>query len=391
MTTPGPSRGTTPPAPAPAPVPGRSSQPAPRSGGPAHARSTRTHRARTVVGLVLAGVLAFGGTAAAAFYVTLQGNVTEVDLAGLIDDDLRPPEPTPDPEDPSSGTAVNILLIGSDDRSGANAAIGGDDGGMRSDTTIVLHISADRSRVELVSIPRDSLVDLPACETTQGTVPARDDAMFNNAFAHGWDTGGDVASAASCTMRAVESLTGVRLSGFVMVDFVGFQGMVDAIGGVPMTIPEEIVAPEAGLHLQPGAQVLDGTQALGLARARKGTGPDMDGSDLNRIGRQQELLGAMADTVLSRDILTDTPALMSLLGAATSSLTASPEYASLRNLAGLALSLRGIAPEDITFRMTPVVDSTKQRYRVEWTQEAYDMWARMAADEPIGEAADVTR
>lgn len=387
MTTPGPSRRAT----HPSPSQDQTGRREPRVGGPAHARSLRTHRVSTVVGLVLAGVLAFGGTAAAAFYLTLQGNVTEVDLAGLIDEDLRPPEPTPDPEDPSAGTAVNILLIGSDDRSGDNAAIGGEDGGMRSDTTIVMHISADRSRVELVSIPRDSLVDLPACETTQGTVEARKDAMFNNAFAEGWDTGGDIASAASCTVRAVESLTNVRLSGFVMVDFVGFQGMVDAIGGVPMTIPEEIVAPEAGLHLQPGEQVLDGTQALGLARARKGTGPDMDGSDLNRIGRQQELLGAMADKVLSQDILMDTPALMSFLGAATSSLTASPEYSSLRNLAGLALSLRGIEPEDITFLMTPVVDSTKQRYRVEWTQEAHDMWARMAADEPVAGPADVTR
>ena len=387
MTTPGPSRRAT----HPSPSQDQTGRREPRVGGPAHARSLRTHRVSTVVGLVLAGVLAFGGTAAAAFYLTLQGNVTEVDLAGLIDEDLRPPEPTPDPEDPSAGTAVNILLIGSDDRSGDNAAIGGEDGGMRSDTTIVMHISADRSRVELVSIPRDSLVDLPACETTQGTVEAREDAMFNNAFAEGWDTGGDIASAASCTVRAVESLTNVRLSGFVMVDFVGFQGMVDAIGGVPMTIPEEIVAPEAGLHLQPGEQVLDGTQALGLARARKGTGPDMDGSDLTRIGRQQELLGAMADKVLSQDILMDTPALMSFLGAATSSLTASPEYSSLRNLAGLALSLRGIEPEDITFLMTPVVDSTKQRYRVEWTQEAHDMWARMAADEPVAGPADVTR
>lgn len=389
MTTPGPSRRAT--LPSPAPTPDQTVRRGPRAGGPAHARSLRTHRVSTLVGLVLAGILAFGGTAATAFYLTLQGNVTEVDLAGLIDEDLRPPEPTPDPEDPDAGTAVNILLIGSDDRSGENAAIGGEDGGMRSDTTIVMHISADRSRVELVSIPRDSLVDLPACETTQGTVEARDDTMFNNAFARGWDTGGDIASAASCTMRAVESLTDVRLSGFVMVDFVGFQGMVDAIGGVPMTIPEEIVAPEAGLHLQPGEQVLDGTQALGLARARKGTGPAMDGSDLHRIDRQQELLGAMAGKVLSQDVLSDTPALMSFLGAATSSLTASPEYSSLRNLAGLALSLRGIAPEDITFLTTPVVDSTKQRYRVEWTQEAYDMWARMAADEPVAGPADVTR
>lgn len=377
MTTSGPSRSTTTPP----------TDRAPRTGGPTHALSRRTHRGSTVVGLVLTGVLAFGATAGAAFYATLQGNVTEVDLAGLIDEELRPPEPTPDPEDPSSGTAVTLLLIGSDDRSGGNAAIGGTDNGMRSDTTIVLHISADRSRVELVSIPRDSLVDLPACETTQGTVPARDGAMFNRAFADGWDTGGDIASAASCTMRAVESLTNVRLDGFVMVDFVGFQGMVDAIGGVPMTIPEEIVAPEAGLHLQPGEQVLDGTQALGLARARKGTGPDMDGSDLNRIGLQQELLGAMASKVLSQGTLTDTPALMSFLAAATSSLTASPEYSSLRNLAGLALSLREISPEDITFLMTPVVDSTTQRYRVEWTPEAYDVWARMAADAPV----DVTR
>lgn len=356
---------------------------------PRHARTVRQHSAIRIISLALTGCFVFVATGAGAIYYKMQSNIKAVNVAHLLDGvDGLPSAPVPDPADPNAGVPVNILLIGSDDRTGENAAIGGEEDGMRSDTTIVMHISADRSRVELVSIPRDSLVDIPSCTMTNGTTTAaKKNAMFNKAFATGWDNGHDIDSAAACTMLTVMSLTNVYLDGFIAVDFAGFQDMIDGIGGVPICIPEKIVAPEANLSLEAGQQTLNGEQALGLARARKGTG--LDGSDLKRINRQQELLGATARTVLDKNILTGAPALLKFLDAATSSLTASPEFASLQNLTGLALSLRSIDPTSISFLMIPVADSTAQAGRVVWTSAADKVWENLAADLPIDGSGEV--
>ncbi|SDC93708.1 transcriptional attenuator, LytR family [Sanguibacter gelidistatuariae] len=350
---------------------------------PRHARTVRTHSMMRLIGLVLTGVFAFVATGAGAIYYKMQNNIESIDVSDLLAGvDGLPSAPTEDPKDPKAGVPVNILLMGSDDRSGENATIGGEAGGMRSDTTIVMHISADRTRVDLVSIPRDSMVAIPSCTMTDGsTTKAQKKAMFNSAFATGWDNGGDIASAAGCSMLTVMSITDVYLDGFVVVDFAGFQSMIDSIGGVPICLPEAIVSPEANLNLAAGQQTLNGEQALGLARARKGTG--LNGSDLTRISRQQELLGATANTLLDKNLLTDAPGLLKFLNAATSSLKASPEFASLQNLSGLAMSLRGIDAAKINFLMVPVADDPADKNRVVWTSAADDVWANIAADRPI--------
>ena len=350
---------------------------------PAHRRSDRSHRVLRALSLVVVGVFAFGATAAGAVYYRFQNNIESVDVSALLGEDPEAPKEPTGITDPNAGLPITILLLGSDDRSGVNAELGGENPGMRSDTTIVLHISADRSRMEMVSIPRDSLVDVPSCTMTDGsTTSASEDTMFNAIFARGWDTGGDIASAVGCTQKTVESLTGLDLDGFALVDFAGFQGMIDALGGVPMCIPEDIESPDASLYLSAGVQTLNGTQALGLARARSGTGPNMDGSDLNRIGRQQELLAATMRAVLDQNILTNGPALLQFVNAATSSLTASPDLASIPNMSGLAYSMRGISSDKITFMTIPVATATNKN-RVVWTSEADTIWSNMVADQPI--------
>ncbi len=213
-------------------------------------------------------------------------------------------------------------------------------GGMRSDTTIVVHVSADRSRAELVSIPRDSLVAVPSCTMTNGKKSwAQRSAMFNTAFATGWDMGGDMASAAGCTIKTVQALTGLTIDHFVVVDFVGFESMVNAIGGVPICLPTSYDSPNAGLHVNAGFQALNGQTALAYARAREGT--NMNGSDLQRAARQQQFVAAMIRQVLSKDVLTSVPRLLSFLDAATKSLTVDPGLSHLTDMAGIALSLRG--------------------------------------------------
>ncbi len=204
---------------------------------------------------------------------------------------------------------------------------------------------------------------------------------FNAAFANGATVGGDVDSAAACTITTVESLTDVFVDGFVVVDFAGFQNMVTAIGGVPICIPEAIDSPKADLKLDAGWQTLDGAQALGFARARYGVG---DGSDLSRIGRQQQLLAATVNQVLSKNLLSDLGQIYGFVDAGTKSLTMSDNLSSIPSLAGLAFSLQGATSGNITFMTVPhAPDPRDPDATVVWTSEADELWAKVRADEPI--------
>ncbi|GEL97649.1 hypothetical protein CTE05_11960 [Cellulomonas terrae] len=344
----------------------------------------RTHGVVRGIALGVVAVVVFGASGVAAVAAKLNGNMEKVDVSALVN-----PMPSattePDPDDPNAGQAVNILILGSDQRDGVNAEIGGEAAGMRSDTTMVLHISADRSRVELVSIPRDSLVDIPSCTMTNGKTTRATHGMFNSAFATGWDNGGDMTSAAACTINTVQLNTGLTIDHFVVVDFAGFQQMVTSIGGVPMCIPTKMESQLAGLSLQPGFQTLDGPTALAYARARKGPGVG-DGSDTNRIGNQQKLIAAMVREVLSRDVLTNPQKLISFLSAATGSLT-TDNGMSIGNMTGLAYNLRNISSGNITFMTIPFAPAKSDPNRVEWTSAADAVWANMANDVPaLGEA-----
>lgn len=333
------------------------------------------------VGLV--AVLLGAVSVAAAVAQRLQGNVKRVDIAALVDRPT-PTSSTTEATDPHAARAVNVLLLGSDDRSGQNAEIGGANGGMRSDTAIVMHVSADRRRVELVSIPRDSLVDIPACRlTNQRTTKPQRAAMFNSAFALGWDNGGDVASAAACAVTTVQTVTGVPVDHVAVVDFVGFQKMVDSVGGVQVCVPKAMTDEKTGLNLPAGLSTLDGTTALQFARARYETGSD--GSDLTRIGHQQQLLAALAHKVLSKAVLTDPVRLVQFADAATSALTTDSGLTS-STATGLAYSLRGIDPAQVVFTTVPNGPAPQDRYRVVWTEAAARLWAAMAADRPITDA-----
>ncbi|HWJ85899.1 MAG TPA: LCP family protein [Cellulomonas sp.] len=351
-----------------------------------HATHT-THRVLRGTAIAATALLAFGVGSAAATYARINGNVSHADISALVDDEDRPTKAA-NPDDPDAGKDVNILLLGSDQRDGENGDIGGDFGGMRSDTTIVLHISADRSRVDAISIPRDSMVDVPSCKLSNGKHTGSYFGMFNSAFATGWDQGGDIASAVGCTWKTVEKNTGVHIDHSVVVDFAGFEKMVDALGGVPICIPNEMISKKAKLHLQAGNQTLDGTQALGFARARTGTGVG-DGSDTNRIGRQQQLIAAMVTAILHKNVLTDVGDLLGLLGAATSSLTTDKGF-SLTDMAGLAYTMRDIRGGNITFMTIPWGAYPADHNRVQWTAEAATIWDRIANDVPLDGKAEPT-
>ena len=352
-----------------------------------HARRQRRHPLLSGVALVALALVSFVGTGMATAIIRLSNNIETHDVDELIDVVAPRPNVTTQhsPEDAYEGRALNFLIMGSDTREGVNGEIGGENEGMRSDTTIVAHISADRNRVELVSIPRDSRVDVPACSYLDGTTSRPQSARFNAAFSIGAEHG-DVGEAAACTVNTVQSLTGVSIDGWIVVDFAGFRNMVEAIGGVDICIPNDMSSEKAGLYLTAGMHTLDGSTALAFARARTGEGLG-NGSDINRLGRQQQLMSAIAHEVFEKNLLTDIDQLYRFLTAATQSLTADDRLGSVRTLAGLGWSLRSIPPQNITFMTIPHRTNPADRNEVVWSDEAALVWTNMANDVPmVGQA-----
>jgi LCP family protein required for cell wall assembly len=226
--------------------------------------------------------------------------------------------------------AENFVLIGSDTRAGANGSKTGGTkiAGARSDTTMILHISAGGSGAVLVSIPRDSYVQIPACvigPDGQKSTPQMN--KFNAAYSIGGMY--DNKYAASCTIEAIESLTGLHVDHYAVIDFVGFERMVEKLGGVKMCVAQPLYDPivndgggnyhGSGLNLPAGKHVeINGAQALALMRARYALD---GGGDLPRIKRQQQFAGAMIRKASSTSLLLDPFKLQSFLTAAASSLT----------------------------------------------------------------------
>ncbi|MFI1764410.1 LCP family protein [Streptomyces sp. NPDC020800] len=277
--------------------------------------------------------------------------------------------------------AQNILLIGSDTRAGqGNQEYGRDLGTERSDTTILLHLAADRRSATAVSLPRDLMVDIPSCRQPDGKRSEPVFAMFNHAFQ---------AGGSACTIRTVEKLTNIRVDHHMVVDFSGFKEMVDAVDGVQVCLKEPIDDKAAKLKLRAGRVTLDGEQALGYVRARKSLG---DGSDTDRMERQQRFLGALVDKVQSNDVLLNPVKLYPVLDAATSSLTTDPELASLRGLYQLVRGLRDIPTEHVQFLTVPRESYVYDANRDQLVEpEAEKLFARLRADQPVAVAQDIAQ
>ncbi|WP_075827775.1 LCP family protein [Cellulosimicrobium sp. CUA-896] len=338
-----------------------------------------------MVGLVLTGALTFVAVGAGAVYLDLKSQITVSDVSDLV---VGGPaaEPPEDPDDPFAGRALNVLVMGTDYRDAENAAIAGEEGGMRSDTTLLAHVSGDRTRMEVVSIPRDSLVPLPACKLPNGSMssPQRS-AMFNSAFEIGSGGVDDIDHAAACTINAVQELTGVPVTNHVVVKMSGVIGVVDALDGVTMCFPEPVIGGKhsPGLNIPAGEQTLDGRTSIDFLRARGGQGMGLElGSDLARIQRQQAFIDSMIREILDKNLITNSPQLYGLIQAVLGSISADPSIADPTALAGLAYSLRNISTSEIVFTELPVATAPSDPNRVVWTSEADAIWERIAADEP---------
>lgn len=247
----------------------------------------------------------------------------------------------------------NFLLVGSDTRAGASAADGvgtaKDEPGARSDTTIIAHIPADRSRVILVSFPRDLQVNMPACERwdsatgkyTGEQVPARKNVRLNEAYA----VGGPL-----CTTKVVQQVSGLRVDSFLGIDFQGFKSMVDAVQGVQVCTEKPIIDTTLGTVLpQAGRQTLTGEQALNYVRARHVKGDPT--SDYGRMQRQQLFLSSLLRKAMSSQVLLD-PAKLSSFVKAVSANTFG-ENVGVDRLMDLGQQLQGLDASRVTFITVP--------------------------------------
>ncbi|WP_406411200.1 LCP family protein [Streptomyces halstedii] len=271
-------------------------------------------------------------------YRKLDGNITTDTSAAAELKAYEKERPTP----VAQGDAQNILLIGSDSRSGENRKYGRDDGGsQRSDTTILLHLAADRKSATAVSLPRDLMARIPSCHKGDGTSTGERFAQFNSAF----ETGGT-----ACTIRTVEKMTGVRIDHHMVIDFNGFKDMVDAVDGVEVCLKEPVDDKDAHLTLPAGRQKLDGEQALGYVRARKSIG---NGSDTERMDRQQKFLGALVNKMQSNGVLLNPARLYPVLDAATKSLTTDAGLDSLKDLYDLVRGMRNVPTDQVQFLTVP--------------------------------------
>ncbi|MFD2796773.1 LCP family protein [Promicromonospora vindobonensis] len=349
---------------------------------PRHVHTQRSHRVARAAALFVVGVLALVAAGGAVAYLDLKQQIGVSDVSGLV----QGPTPSADPDDPFTGRSLNILVLGTDLRGGENTEIAGaGDGGMRSDTTMLVHISGDRSRIEVVSIPRDSLVEIPSCKLPDGTESGATSGMFNSAFTIGGGAQEDLTYAAACTISAVQSLTGVPVTNHMVVQMDGVVDVVDALGGVRMCLPEPLVQDPAygRFELPAGEQTLDGREAISFLRARHGTGLGLEqGSDLTRIARQQAFVDALVRQVLDQNVLTSSPRLYRTIQAVLRAISADPGLADPAALAGLAYSIRNIDPAEIVFTELPVAAAPTDANRVVWTEDAAAIWERMAADEP---------
>lgn len=195
---------------------------------------------------------------------TVKNNAIDISGLGSQSGQSGDKEADPLPADQFEGNALNILVVGVDSREGSgNSEYGStkDVEGMRGDTTMLMHISADRSHVQVVSIPRDLMTQIPSCTRTDGTVSPAQYGQFNSALTVGANNGYDVASGIACTKATVEKLSGVTVDAFMVVDFSGFTSMINALGGVWFNLDKAVFDNKAQLDLPAGCQKLDGTQA----------------------------------------------------------------------------------------------------------------------------------
>jgi LCP family protein required for cell wall assembly len=312
-------------------------------------------RTKKIIGWTAAAMAAVLVAAGAGLYIAISSRLDRITHIPITDTAHRPP---------SYNNALNILLLGSDTRVGGNAAIGGAVGCNCSDTIMLVHISPGRKKVTVLSIPRDTMVPLYACAAVNGLPGQPADKYAYERINATLASGGP-----ECVREAVEQQTGIRINNVIMLTFVGFEKVINDIGGVNVCLPFAIhnvitLAGGSGLRLSAGEHHIDGKVALQFWRTRENVA---DGSDTARIARDQYLMAQVVKGVLHSGLLTSPTKLYTVVGDVARAMTTD---ASNSELLHIALSLNGLSASNVQFITAP------------WTPWPYDPTAELEFAQP---------
>ncbi|MFJ9896740.1 LCP family protein [Streptomyces sp. NPDC091280] len=304
------------------------------------------------------------------FYQHLNGNINSLSLDGKGGTEKA---------DAFGRTPINILVMGSDGRtSAADCELGGgcshtgvQSGNGNADVEMVVHISADRSNATVMSIPRDTMTDIPACKDPEsGRSTPGYYGQINSALQYG----------PTCQVSTVHQLTGITIDHFVKLDFAGVVKMSDAVGGVSVCVSDNVYDTYSHLKLSKGTHTLKGEAALEFVRSRHGFG---DGSDLGRTVSQHLFLSAMIRKFKSAGTLTNPSAVYNLADAATKALTVDDGLGSVSKLIGLATDLNKVPAKRITFATMQTSPDPSNNNRVVVGAGAKALFATIAGDQSL--------
>ncbi len=313
---------------------------------------------------LLAMVIAFSGFA----LVRLRSNVQTAEMnIGELSSNL------------ASGP-LDILVIGSDTRAGNNGAYGTAEdaaSGARSDVMMLVQVSEDRSNVNVISFPRDLMVDIPKCtDADTGEVyPASEETQINESLERGGP---------GCTVATISNLTGIAIDHFMLVDFNAVKALSSVVGGVEVCVTEPIDDTYSGLKLPAGTSSVEGEQALAFLRSRHGFG---DGSDTARIQAQQSFLASLLRKVQAEGTLTNPAMLLNIAEAITQNVTVDKELTNLGNLVSIGTIFAKVDLSKVVFATVPNEPYIYDANKLQLSADAEAFFTKLQNDESLVEPA----
>lgn len=275
---------------------------------------------------------------------------------------------------------LDILVIGSDTRAGNNGAYGTAEdaaSGARSDVMMLVQVSEDRSNVNVISFPRDLMVDIPKCTDAEtGEVyPATTETQINESLERGGP---------GCTVATISNLTGIAIDHFMLVDFNAVKALSSVVGGVEVCVTEPIDDTYSGLKLPAGTSSVEGEQALAFLRSRHGFG---DGSDTARIQAQQSFLASLLRKVQAEGTLTNPAMLLNIAEAITQNVTIDKELTNLGNLVSIGTIFAKVDLSKVVFATVPNEPYTYDANKLQLSADSEAFFTKLQNDESLVEPA----